>query len=83
MSYFYDIRPLAGISDNPITMEVLEGWQQHTYVRLSRWERECIFLMDAAFRRAHCDVVKYHSSRGKITALIQGGKDWERARKNG
>lgn len=49
--------------DNPITMAVIKDWEEHTYVKLERWERECIFAMDRAFRRAYSDVLKYHSDR--------------------
>jgi len=63
IQYFYAIRNLTGIIDNPLTMAVIKDWQEHTYVELERWERECIFAMDRAFRRSYSDVLKYHAER--------------------
>lgn len=77
LQYFNNIRSFAGVTDNPITMGVIKDWQDHTYVQLERWERECIFAMDRAFRRACADVLKYHSSRKPVK--LGKDKDWARA----
>lgn len=60
---FYDIRSFAGVIDNPVTMTMIKEWQEHTDMTLKKWERNCIFAMDRAFRLAHSDVLKYHAER--------------------
>lgn len=77
IQYFHNVRSFAGVIDNPITMSVIKDWQDHTYVTLQRWERDCIFAMDRAFRRAYNDVVKYHSTRKQVK--LGKDKDWARA----
>lgn len=71
---------MVGDVEKPIRMSDIEDWQRHTYIKLERWERECVFLMDAAFRRAYSDVVRYHAGRKPITALMEGSRDLQRAR---
>lgn len=61
VQYFNDARSFAGVIDNPMTMDVIEGWQRHTGVKLERWERDCLFAMDRALRRGYSDVLKYHA----------------------
>lgn len=61
--YYNSIRSLMESSEKPITMAVIKDWQEHTYVLLERWERDVIFAMDRAFRRAYADVLRFHSER--------------------
>lgn len=79
IGYFNAIRQLAGITDNPITMATIKDWQSHSCVELERWERDCIFAMDRAFRRACSDVIKYHAARKQVGVK----KDKDRGRYNG
>lgn len=74
IQYFYAVRNLAGVIDNPLTMSVIKDWQDHSDVRFTKWERECLFAMDRAFRRAYSDVLKYHAERdaGKRAASDKG-----------
>lgn len=83
VQYFNDARSFAGIIDNPMTMDTLQGWQEHTGIILERWERDCLFAMDRAFRRAYNDVVKYHAKRPQVKSLKNGGRDWDKAKGNG
>lgn len=78
--YFNSLRSFTGVIDNPMTMGVVKDWQEHTYVRLERWERDCMFAMDRSFRRAYGDVVSFHASRKPVKALMGGGRDYEKAR---
>lgn len=78
ISYFNNIRSFAGVVDNPLTMDIIEGWQRHTYVTLNRWERDCMFAMDRAFRHAYGNVLKYHADRPQVG--VKGkDKDWSKA----
>lgn len=61
VQYFNDVRGFTGVIDNPMTMDVVEGWQRHTGIKLYRWERNCLFAMDRALRRSYSDVLKYHA----------------------
>lgn len=80
VQYFHAIRAAIGDPDKSIRMSDIEDWQRHTYVTLERWERECLFRMDGAFRRAYGAVVRYHAGRKPITALMDGSRDLQRAR---
>lgn len=80
IQYFNNIRGIIGDPDKPIRMADFEDWQRHTYITLDRWERECLFQMDAAFRRAYGGVLKYHAGRKPITALMDGSRDLGMAR---
>lgn len=80
IAYYNSARSFAGVIDNPLSMSVIEEWQRHTYVSLERWERECLFAMDRALRRAYSDVVRYHGERKQVKVLMAGkDKDWKRA----
>lgn len=63
IQYFYAVRNLAGVIDNPLTMRVVRDLEDHSDVRFAKWERECLFAMDRAFRRSYSDVLKYHAER--------------------
>lgn len=77
VGYFNALRSLAGVIDNSLTMSIIEDWQRHTYVRLERWERECIFAMDRAFRQSYGAVLKWHAERKQIKTGKD--RDWNRA----
>lgn len=77
VNYFQSIRSLAGAVDNPVTMGIIRDWEAHSYVILSRWERECIFAMDRALRHSYGEVLKYHAER--IQIKIKKGRDWSMA----
>lgn len=64
--YFYDIRRFCDTIDNKMTMAHIEQWQRHSYVVLRRWEREAMFVMDAALRRGYSSAVKFHAKRSKV-----------------
>ena len=66
VSYFWDCRKFAGVVDNPLNMEILTGWEKHTYITLERWERECMFMMDSAMRRAYGEAMRYHMERKQV-----------------
>lgn len=83
IEYFNNARSFAGVIDNPLTMDIIDGWERHTYIKLERWERECLFAMDRALRRSYSDVVKYHAERPQVKALVNGGKDKDYRRING
>lgn len=74
IQYFNDARSFAGVIDNPMTMDVIDGWQRHTGVTLDRWERDCLFAMDRALRRSYSDVLKYHAEwdAGRAKAKKRG-----------
>jgi len=71
IQYYNNARSFAGVIDNPLTMSVIKDWQDHTYVSLDRWERECLFAMDRALRRSYSDVLKYHATRKQVKALME------------
>lgn len=66
ISDFYRMRGLAGIVDNPITIDVIEQWERHTYSRYQKWERDLFLDVDRAFRQAQAKVVKFHNGRTKV-----------------
>lgn len=74
IQYYNNARSFAGVIDNPLTMSVIKDWQEHTYVSLDRWERECLFAMDRALRRSYSDVLRYHASRKQVKALVDDRK---------
>ena len=77
IQYYNSARGFAGVIDNPLTMSVIEEWQRHTYVELERWERDCLFAMDRAFRRAYSDVLQYHAGRKQVK--LGKDRDWTKA----
>lgn len=75
--YFNELRSMTGDYEKPITMDLIEGWQRHKYIKLEKWERESVFAMDRAFRRSVSEVLEFHSKR-KQTKL-GADKDYRRA----
>lgn len=69
---------MVGDIEKPITMDIIRGWQDHTYVKLDRWERDGIFVMDAALRRSYHDVVKFHAQRDADMQKLKAGKGTRR-----
>lgn len=63
--------------DQPITPYLIEQWGRHIYRDFERWERHAILEMDAAFRRARMEVIKWHGKRPQI------GKDRDEQRTSG
>lgn len=63
--------------DNPLNMAIITDWQSHSHVRLERWERDCLFAMDRAFRRSYNDVVAFHAKRKQIKT--GNDRDFKRA----
>lgn len=66
IDYFYDLRGFCSEASIAIQPSLIADWQSHSGVHLHRWERDCIFGMDRAFRRSHANVVSYHASRKPI-----------------
>lgn len=58
MAYYNELRSLTGDYEKPLTMDIVEGWQRHREFKLEKWEREAMFAMDRAFRRAVHSVIE-------------------------
>lgn len=63
---FWDIRDMIGDPDKPVNMSAIREWQDHTYRKLDKFERDFIFKMDRAFRHSRIEVLKYHEKRPKL-----------------
>lgn len=63
---FYAMRRFTGGPDNPITPAMVFDYERHRGSDYEKWQREALFAMDAAFRRAYNDVVKFHMQRKQI-----------------
>ena len=66
IAYFNELREFCGSIDDVLTMDIIEQWQRHSYVRLDKWERDCMFAMDRVLRHSYSDVLKFHAKRTKI-----------------
>lgn len=74
ISYFWDIRSRMSSPDDAVNLATIKDWQESCYITLERWERDCIFAMDSAFRRARVDVIKYHADRDAEKAKNEKGR---------
>lgn len=79
IQYFNNLRAFTGVIDNPMNMSIVLDWQKHTHINLERWERECLFAMDRAFRRSYSEVLSYHVGRKPVKALVNAGRDYQKA----
>ena len=68
MHIFFALKDLCGDCENPITPDLIRQWGEHTYREFERWERTALLEMDAAFRRARMEVVKWHQTRTQVKA---------------
>lgn len=74
MHVFDAIKNTCRDVEDPITPDMIAQWGRHIYRDFERWERHAILEMDAAFRRARMEVIKWHSKRPQI------GKDRDEKR---
>lgn len=75
VQHFQTIRAWAGPEDIPVTMSVISQYEDHIGYRFDRWERNCIFMMDGAFRHSYYDAVKFHANRIAKSRDKKKGKD--------
>jgi len=66
VEWFWNIRGFCGSYENVMTPDIVRQWQDHEYITLEKWERDCIFGMDRAFRHAYSDVILWHGKRKQI-----------------
>lgn len=65
---FWAIREMIANPDLAMTLDHICQWERHTYNRLQKFERDLVFTMDRAFRRARIDVLEFHGKRKSIKA---------------
>lgn len=66
LEVFHAIKSICGDSSNPITPDLIRQWEDHTYRKFERWERNALLATDAAFRQALNKVIQWHQKRPQI-----------------
>lgn len=82
LDWFWGARGFCGVVDNVLTPDILSQWERHECIKLQKWERDCIFGMDRAFRLAYNDITSWHMKRTQIKTASDKDKTKAR-RKNG
>lgn len=75
VQHFHTMRTWAGSEENPITMGIVSQYQDHVGYNFERWERNCVFMMDGAFRQSYYDAVKFHANRIAKSRDKKKGRD--------